>query len=137
MGQLVASAIDGRLAEDDIVGVHLQVFRQLLYTYEPHEVDNSRAVGEVGYDSLLARSLLKLLEAEDVSLQLDVGHLARQLADGVDAAAVDVFVGIILQQVAERTDVQLPLQDFFPMRSDPRYIFDILFKNVQHQCSFL
>ena len=136
MGELIASAIDGWFAENDILSVHPQAFCQLLGAGEPHEVYDARTVGEMGNDAFLPRPHVELLETQDIPFQLDIGHLAGKIANGVDVAAVHIFIRIILQQVAKRFHAQLLLQDVLPMGADTWYELDVLLKYIEHSQFF-
>ena len=88
---------------------------------EPDEVYDSRAVGEVGHEALLA-AFAQFLEAEYLALQLDVGHRAVDFADLVEAAAVDVLVGIVVEQVAHTAKAEVFLQNLGPLRAYARHV---------------
>ena len=76
MHKLIAPAKYRWLAEDDVFGVYLQVFRKLLGACEPHDVNISRIVGEVSHDAFLACSHAVLLEIEELAHYLHERHLA-------------------------------------------------------------
>jgi hypothetical protein len=68
----------------------------------------------VGDESLLA-TLSHGLKAEYLSAQLNVWHVAVNLADAIDAAAVDILVGEVIDEVAHRKYLQLLVQDIGPL----------------------
>ena len=116
MCYLIASAEYRRSSEDYILHTHLIILVYVLRTREPYEIHHAVVVGEVCHDTLLARSHLKLLKRQDVSLYLHEGHVARQLADGIYATAVDIFVRIILQQATPGAHLEFLLQQLLALR---------------------
>ena len=132
MCKLVSAAIESRFAEYDILRVHLELLRGIFDAGKPYYVRYPRSVGEVGHEALLARSAAKLLETENPSLHLHEGHVAAQFVDGVYAAAVHVFVWVILQKVGYLRDTQLLLQHVPLLRSHARQILYVLVQYVKH-----
>ena len=103
----------------------------MFLVFKPHEVYDARAVGGMGHDSLLARSHVELLEGENLGAYLHEGHLATQLGDGVEVAAVDVFIGEVLQQVAPRVNAELLLQNLGTPWTNARQELDVLVEDSQ------
>ena len=68
MSDVDAVVEDGRFAEDDILLTDLVALFGIFAAWEPDEIGDACAIGEVGDDTLLPRSCLEGLEAEDVSL---------------------------------------------------------------------
>ena len=66
------------------------------------------------------------LETEDMALHLYEGHVAVQFANVVEPASVNMFVGVILQQIAERLNAQFLAEHLFAIGADPRQILDVL-----------
>ena len=130
MGKLVAAAINAGPSEDDVFYANLIVVVDILAAIEPYEVYEPGAVGEVGHDALLACALVKLLEAHNLAFQLHERHVAGHLAYGIDAAAVDVFVRIILDKVTPRLDIKLFAQYLFSARTNARQIHDVLIEYI-------
>ena len=131
MGELVSAVEHRRFAEHHIFHVHLVLLRGISDAGEPNEVHHSGPVGEVGHETFLARSALKLLEAQYAPAYLYEGHVAAQFADVVYLAAVDVFVRIILEQVGYRSDTQLFLEHFLFLGTYARQILYVLAQNVK------
>ena len=101
MGEIDTVVEDGGLAEDQIIHSNLICLLGVFATVEPGEVTDSCAIGEVGDHPFLARSHGVGLETEDMTDDLDVRHVARQLMDGVNFRAVYIFVRIVFEQVAK------------------------------------
>ena len=128
VNHLYAVVEDGGLAEHDVVGSHLIFFNGTLAIVEPHQVhDASAAVGEVCHHALLAAAHLEGLETQYASLHLHEGHVARQFADGVEPAAVDVLVGVVFQQVAVCGDAQFLAEHLLALGAYARQVLDVLF----------
>ena len=117
MRYVVASAVCGGTSEDDVVLVHFIILIDILRPLEPHKVDDIAPVAEMRHHTFLAWRHLKLLETEYLSTQLHKRHVARNLADGVDTAPVDVLVWIIFQQVAPCVYAQLLAEQFLTVRT--------------------
>ena len=131
MRELIATAIDAWLAEHDVFHTHLVLLVNILRTVEPHEVYYPMSVAEVAYNALLARSLTELLERQNLSFQLHERHIGLQLIDAIDAAAVNVFIGVILQQLTPRRNAELLLQNLGAPRSHAGQVLDVLVEDVQ------
>ena len=125
-GELLCEGIDGHEATADLCGLRLLVdlgvadavgaveedgltedeiplprdiaLADVGHGAEPYQLDRARAIGEVRDETLLT-PLAHLLEVTDIALQLHVGHLASELTDLVDARAVDVLRGEVMQEV--------------------------------------
>ena len=98
----VADAV-GAVEEDGLTEDEIPLPRDIALTdvghgAEPYQLDRACAIGEVRDETLLT-SLAHLLEVADIALQLHVGHLASELTDLVDARAVDVLRGEVMQEV--------------------------------------
>ena len=126
MCYLVALVEDCRFAEDDVVRVYLIITCNLFGIREPHQVDDSCAVGDVCHNTFLASSRIELLEAENPAANLYEGHLARHLVDGVYLRPIHIFIRIILQEVAEGLDAQLLAEDILTSGTHPRKVFYVL-----------
>ena len=61
----------------------------------------------------VALARVDFLVAEYPTLDLHIGHVGGQLADMEDFGAVDIFVGIVFQQVTIRVDAELLAQYLF------------------------
>ena len=70
------------------------------------------------------------LETEDMSYHLNERHIARQLVDGVNLRAVDILIGIVLQQVAIGADAQLVAEHLLPTRAYAGKVLDILVEDT-------
>ena len=99
---LYAPCKDGGLSEDDELLAHLIVLVHIFCSTEPHKVNHPHAIGGVGHDTLLSRSHLILVVAQDACFNLHERHVACQLMYGVDTAAVNILVWEIGEKVAPR-----------------------------------
>ena len=115
------AAIDAGAAEEDVILVHLHALLDVADALEPSDIEEHLSVPEVAGQPVLA-PLACFLEAAKLSHDLHEGHLRRQLAYLVEAAAVDVLVGKRVQEVAPSLDAQLGLQQFRPLRADARQV---------------
>ena len=131
MGNVDTAVVSCRPSEHDVLLMHLILASQVLDALEPHQVHKARSVGKVGNQPPMA-SLSRHLETPYFAFQLDVGHAAVQLTDGVDAAAVHVFIGEIIQQVVQGTDTRFLIEHSGPLRSYARQIFDVKSSQVCH-----
>ena len=80
----------------------------------------------MGHHALLARTHCEGLETQDVSHHLNKRHVASEFVDGVDFGTVDVFVRIILKQVAIALNAKLIAQHLFAVRAYARQVFYVL-----------
>jgi hypothetical protein len=62
-------------------------------------------------------SLTFLLKTQNLALDLHERHVRRQLMDIVEACAINVLVGEIVQQVAERRDSEFRFQQLGTLRA--------------------
>ena len=108
---------DVRFAEDNVFLAYLIVCLGVFATGKPCEVHDTLAVGEMGYYTFLARTCLECLEAHDMPLDLDIRHFGGYLPDTVNLAAVDIFIGEILQKVIKGVDAEFVSQHLLPLRS--------------------
>jgi len=126
VGDVDAVVEDGRLAEYNVFRTYLVTLFGIFPTLKPHEVTDACAIGEMGYDTLLARSHLEGLETEDMSHDLYEGHIASQFVDGIDLRPVNVLVRIVLEQVTIGVDTKFFTQYLLPVRSHPRQVLYVL-----------
>jgi hypothetical protein len=114
MSNVYSPVEKGRFSEDDILFVGFVALCSKFYTLKPHKVHHASAVGEVGNETFLT-TLSNSLETENLALKLDIWHVAVDLADAIDAAAVHIFVGIVADEVAHGKYLQLLVQDVGPL----------------------
>ena len=107
---LQATVKDCGLAKDDVWGAHLIGVSYELQALEPHEFDESAAVGEAR-DDATARALAHFLHVDYLARELDVGHVAVDFSNAVGLAAVDVAVGVVTEHVAHGLDAHLLLEE--------------------------
>ena len=91
---------------------------------EPYQGEIARAVAEYGFKAFFPADALGLY-VHDAAAQLHVGHSLLQGAYGVYLAAVDIFIGKGVEQVAERVRVQVLREDFCTHRPYAFQVFDI------------
>ena len=94
----VGAVEEDGLAEDEIPLTRDVALADVGHGAEPYQLDRARTIGEVRDETLLT-PLAHLLEVADIALQLHVGHLTSELTDLVDARAVDVLRGEVMQEV--------------------------------------
>ena len=135
MHHLYPAVIYGGSPENDVWNARFVAFGHILGIVEPGKVHHARAIGKVSHYARLAVSHVKRLETEYSAAYLDKRHVARQFVDGIDSTSVDMFVGVILQQVAKGIDAQFFAKHLFAVGSDPRHILDILLQYVGHRQS--
>ena len=136
MGYIDASVVDVGTSEDDIFFADGVALLGIFPSVEPRQVHHlSGTIGKVRHDAFLAGTHLEGLETQDVALHLYEGHVAIEFADAVQPAAVDVFVRIILQQVAKGVDVQFFAEHLPPVRTNPRQVLYVLLQYRSHPIS--
>ena len=126
MSYLEPAPIDARFTEHDIVLPHLVMVIHILGAVEPHQVCNTLSVGEMSHNAFLACAHAVLFEAEYAPTQLHKRHVGLQLAYSVDAAAVYIFIGKVLQQVAPCADIQFFVEYLFAARPHAWQEHDVL-----------
>ena len=94
----VGAVEEDGLAEDEIPLPRDVALTDVGHGAEPYQLDRARAIGEVRDETLLT-PLTHLLEVTDIALQLHVGHLTSELTDLIDARAVNVLRGEVMQEV--------------------------------------
>ena len=126
MGEVDAVVEYCRFAEDEILGTDAIGLLGVFATIKPREVGDGGAIRKMGHDTLLARSHGEGLEAEDMTNDLHIRHIAREFVDGVDLRAVDIFVRIVFEQVTIGLNAELVAQHLLAVRPYARQVFDIL-----------
>ena len=136
VGYIDASVVDVGTSEDDIFFADGVVLLGVFSSVEPRQVHHlACAIGKVRHDAFFAGTHLEGLETQDMAFHLYEGHVAIQFAYAVEPAAVDVFVRIILQQVAKGMDVQLFAEHLPPVGTNPRQVLYVLLQNRSHPIS--
>ena len=120
MRKLVSPAIDRWPAENDVFFVYLIILVNILCALKPNKVGNASAITEMSHHPFLPRAHSKLFKAQNLAFELYERQVALQVDDAVDAASVNVFVRIILEQIAPCSDVGLFLQYRLTLGSNPR-----------------
>ena len=72
------------------------------------------------------------LVAQYLALELYVGHIAINLVDVEQAAAVDVLVGEVVEQVVHRAYTQLPSEQCCPLWPHSLQILYVARRQVVH-----
>ena len=130
MGELIPAAKDGGFAENDELAPHGIGLVDILSPPEPHQVYHPVSIGKVGHHALSPGTHTVLVETQDLTLYLHKGHVGRHLAYQVDAAAVYVLVGEVLQQSTPRRYVQLVAQYISLLGPHARQVHDVLVQDV-------
>ena len=118
-------------SEEDIVLAYLYALLDVSDAMKPGDVEEHLSIPEVSCQSMLT-SFACLFETEELPQHLYEGHFCGQFADFVEAAAVDVLVGEVIQQVVPGFDTQLHLQHLCPLRADAWQVGDGLLPKVFH-----
>ena len=134
VGDVEFAVEEGRPPEQGILRARLVTVGDVADTLEPHQLDYPRAVGKQGGEAP-AGPLSVGVVRDDASPQLNVGHGAVDLAYLVGLAAVDVFVGVVVEQVEIGEYLQLLVEEFGPFGSDSGQVFYIEFGEVGHRVS--
>ena len=134
MGEVYAIVEYRRLSKNQILNTYLIVLLGVFATIKPSKVADACAIGEVGYHTLLARAHCESLETKDMSDNLNKRHVAGEFVDSVDLGTVDVFVWIILKQVAIAFDAKLIAQHLFTVRAYARQVLYVLIEYIQLFC---
>ena len=130
MGELKPPVENARLAENDVFHALLVLLIDVFRAIEPHQIHYAATVGKMRHDALFPCAHRKLLERQDFSLQLHKRHIGLQFVDAVNAAAIDIFIRIMLQQFTPRRNAEFLVQKFGAPWSHTRQIFDILVEKV-------
>ena len=131
MGEVDAVVEDSRFSEDHVFGAYPIGLLGVFASIEPSEVADSRTICEMGYDTLFARAHGETLEAEDMSHDLHIGHVASQFMDGVDLRTVYIFVRIVFEQVTIGLYAEFVAQHLLAVGTYPRQELDVLVENIQ------
>jgi len=115
MGNINTAVVHRRPAKDNIFHVHLVAAYKTFDALKPDKVYNACPVRQVGNESPLP-SFPGRFKAQYLSPDLNVGHVAIQFSDGVDAASVHIFVREIIKQVLPGVDTQLLVEHRRPLR---------------------
>ena len=126
MGEVDAIVEYRRLSKNQILNTYLIVLLGVFSTIKPSKVADARAVSKVCHHTFFPRSHGKGLETQDVSHHLHKRHVACQFVDCVDLRAVNIFVWIVLKQVAIAFDAKLIAQHLFAIGAYPRQILYVL-----------
>ena len=90
---------DGRLSKNDVFGILLIGFLNVLQTIEPHKVNDSVPVRKVRHDATFASDAF-LFERENLATHLHIRHVGSKFVAIVKTTAVDVLRGELHEQVA-------------------------------------
>ena len=136
MGDVDASVIDVRPSENDVFLADGVVLLGIFAAIEPRQVHHlATSIGKMGHDAFLAGTHLKGLETQYMPLHLHERHIARQFADAVEPAAIDMLVWVVFQQVAKRLDTQLIVEHLLPAWTYSRQVLYVLLQNSVHPIS--
>ena len=126
MGEVDAVVEHRGLAKDEILDTDLIGLLGIFAAIEPREVADARTIGEMSHHTFLAWSHGEGLEAQDLSHHLHERHITRQFVDGIDLRTVNVFIGIVFQQVAIALNAEFIAQHLLAIRAYTRQVFNIL-----------
>ena len=120
MGEVDAVVKHSGFAKHQILGTYLIILLGVFTTIKPGKVADAGAISKVCHYALLTRAHRKGLETQDMTNYLYKRHIACKFVDGVHLRAVDVFVGVVFQQVAVTLNAKLVAQHFLTVRSHAR-----------------
>ena len=106
MRHIHTAAKYGRLTEHHVLHSGPISVKCIFYSAEPHQVGHAGSIAEMGHKTLFA-PLTNLLKTEYLTLKLDIGHGAVNLLYLEDAAAVNIFVRKIVEQILQRAYLEL------------------------------
>jgi hypothetical protein len=61
---------------------------------------------------------------------LNKGHVACQIVDGIDLGAIDILIGIVLQQITIGMDAEFVAQYLLPVGTHPRQVLYVLIEDI-------
>ena len=134
---LYAIVEDRRASEDKVILSYLIGACSILAAIEPHQIHDAGAVGEVGYDALLARSHWECLKTQDMAHYLYKRHVASQFVYGVEPRAVHIFIWIVLQQVTIGFNAEFLAQHLLAVGAYARQVHDVLLQYIHVISIFL
>lgn len=121
-------------SKDDNLVIDRYLFLHPLSVFEPNQVHRSRIIGELGTQSLCP-ALAQLSQVGDFPQQLNIHRLiVRELAHLYEATAVDVAVGVEIEEILHHRDVQHLLYQFGFLWPNAFYKF---YGSIEVQCFFL
>ena len=124
----------GRPSEQGILRARLVSLGDVADALEPYQLDYPCAIGKQGGETSTGTLAVGIVR-DDASPQLDVGHGAVDLAYLVGLAAVDVFVGVVVEQIEIGMYLQLLVEEVGPFGPDSGQVFYIEFGEVGHRAS--
>ena len=104
-----------RLAEKNVFGTDMVCFPDCTHRAEPQHLYHPRSVAEQSHEALLG-ALAGDRHRHEAPLQLHRRHVALEVGDAVDAAAVDIVAWEMPQKVVGRSYAQLLLQKLGTVR---------------------
>ncbi len=106
---LASASKHGRLAENDVFFVSLDMFDEILHSLKPNQGDSVSAVGKFSGETQLS-PFADGFHRDNLTLYLNIGVGTGYFTDGVEFASVDVSVREIIQQVLWVKHFYLTLQ---------------------------
>ena len=116
-------------AKDDVGFATVVGLGGILDALKPHKVDAACAIGEMGNEAFVA-PLSHRVERENLSAELDVGHRSVNVANLVDATAVNIFIGVICQEVAHGLDAEFVGKQQSTLWSHSLQVLDVLAQDI-------
>ena len=119
-------------SENNVFAPRFEPFFDPVDPFEPHQFGRTATVGNDG-DKTLLRPGTYMLETGDACPELDISQrIVGDLADAPDAAAVDITERKVVEQVAERADTELLLQQQGAPLPHSGEKLDVVVENITH-----
>ena len=80
-------------------------------------------------------SLTYRFEAQDLTFQLDIRHIAIYFMDVIKTASIYIFIREIIQQVAQGKDIQFLVQHSCPLGANTLQVLYVASGDVEHNIS--
>ncbi len=122
MSHVESAAENGGFAEEEVFVGCVDLPFDIVKAFEPYDFDLSCAVDESGGHTAFG-ALPDDFFGDETAEDLDIVHVGGEFADLVDAAAVDIAVGEVFEDVFFGADVGLVGEDF---RAFGAYALDVL-----------
>ena len=121
----VEPAVERRGFAQQRVGVVVdQALVHDLDAVEPHQLHHPRTVGEECHQAFAAAAALHVFR-HNLSFQQNVGHALGEVSNAVYHAPVYIFIGEMVQQVAQGEDFQVLTQHLAPYGAHSFQILDV------------
>ena len=119
----------GRFSKDYIFNARFVFIQNKTNALKPHQLNRITSVGKISNKPLFW-TFTHFFEADNLPFDLNERHFFRNLVQVIIAAAVDVFVGIMPQQIFCRMNVEFFRQQICFFRSNTGQKFYVLIEEI-------